>query len=100
MAVCIEVRVRSNLIAALSLDNVSDPLTPANATWSSVARKGPVKPHSRPFPGQHERQRMLSVSDLSNTRQRHMVVCIEERVRSTPIAALSLDNVSASERCP
>jgi hypothetical protein len=29
-----------------------------------------------------------------------MVVWIEERVRSNPIATLSLDNVSASERCP
>jgi len=44
MAVCIEVRVRSNLIAALSLDNVSDPLTLANATWLSVSRKSPVNP--------------------------------------------------------
>src|ERR1019366_8215289 len=50
--------------------SVSDSLTPANATWSSVSRKGPVKPHSHPLPGQRERS--------SNTRQRHMAVCIEE----------------------
>src|ERR1035437_1207376 len=44
-----------NPIAALSLDNVSDPLTLANATWLSVSRKSPVNPHSRPLPGQRER---------------------------------------------
>src|ERR1019366_5424130 len=54
--------------------------------------KSPVNPHSHSLPGQRERP--------SNTRQRHMVVWIEERVRSNPIATLSLDNVRASERCP
>ena len=51
MAVCIEVRVRSNLIAALSLDNVSDPLTLASPTWFSgieakvwLARSHPLPP--------------------------------------------------------
>ena len=62
--------------------------------------KSLVKPHSRPLHGQRERQRTLAVSYPSNTRQRHLVVCIEEKVWLTPIATLSLDNVSTSERCP
>jgi hypothetical protein len=62
--------------------------------------KGLVKPHSHPLPGQRERQRTLSVSFPLTPANATWLSCIEEKVWLTPIATLSLDNVSTSERCP
>src|ERR1035437_8036774 len=86
-------------IKGLSTPTLFDSEIPANATLLSVSRKSPVNPHSRPLPGQRERQRALSVSDpLTPANATWLSVSRKSPVNS--IAALSLDNVIASERWP
>src|ERR1019366_9336257 len=86
-------------VKRLSAPTLLDSGIPANATWLSVSRKSPVKPHSHPLPGQRERQRTLSVSHpLTPANATWLSGSRKSPVNS--IAALSLDNVSASERCP